>query len=61
MIRKITTEVYMTPEEITAERKQLGMTVEQYAKHCGVSVHTVISWVIGRRHRLISKSVEERR
>lgn len=61
MMRRITTELYMTPEETKAERKQLGMTVEQYAKHCGVSVHTVNSWIVGRRRRVISKSVEERR
>ena len=59
MIQRIVIETYMTSEEITAERKQLGMTVNQYAEYCGVSVHTVKSWVNGRRHRLISKEVLE--
>ena len=59
MIQKVIIETYMTPEEVTAERKQLKMTIKEYAEHCGVSIHTVKSWVNGRRHRLVQKEVLE--
>ena len=54
MIKETIIKYYMSPEEIKADKKALGMTTEEYADHLGVSVHTVKSWINGRRRWLIS-------
>ena len=43
MIKETIIKYYMSPEEIKADKKALGMTTEEYADHLGVSVHTVKS------------------
>lgn len=38
----------MTPEEIKALRKRVGMSQQSFAEVIGVSIHTIHSWEHGK-------------